>query len=354
MRLLAGNSPVGEDRRISPDAGVWALHPDGAELLDACGSVSWLSQHPAGEVVYAIGRRSGGRDGDAATGVSAIGPSLLRAWRLIGTPDRPQIERIGEVELAGDGPCHLSVDAEAAYVAYYTSGQVGRIGLDAAGAPVVASEQLVDLLGSGPHHERQESSHPHQVLTRGDGRLVVTDLGADAVVILDASTLVEESRVAMLPGTGPRHTVLLGDSRMAVAGELASSVAMIDGGRETGAAAASAFEVEARNYPSDIRALPRDRIVVANRGAHTLAVFDVTGDVPSIVSEWPAGGAWPHTMAVSSDAQGATVVVADRDGDAIVAHRLDDDTAETEWSISIARPTALLDLTPTTESEDHS
>ncbi len=75
---------------------------------------------------------------------------------------------------------------------------------------------LLQLKGTGPNPERQESSHPHHVVSiPGRTEFLIPDLGADRTwrVVRDpAGELTVKGEVVYPPGNGPRHVVFHGSS----------------------------------------------------------------------------------------------------------------------------------------------
>ena len=171
------------------------------------------------------------------------------------------------------------------------------------------------LDGQGPDAERQEAAHPHQVLFH-EGLMLVVDLGADLVrrFAFDRGQPVDRMITPIEPlhapaGSGPRHGVFLPGGRLALSGELASSLII-------GAAAPPAvWESTAstlrrgaarsrtpRNYPGDVQRSEDGRFVyLANRGHDTIAAFDMTFAAPRLVAEVESGGAWPQHLLVLGD-----------------------------------------------------
>ena len=70
-----------------------------------------------------------------------------------------------------------------------------------------------------------------------------------------------------------------------------------------------------RNFPGDLIAVPgTDTVYVANRGADTLARFDLAGPEPRLLGEQDAGVRWPQHLAVA----GGALLVAGRDSSRVV------------------------------------
>lgn len=283
------------------------------------------------------------------------------AWRapyLYGLSDRVSVWRLDGTRVASwayDGVegCHLAAGADAVFVAGYGSGTVHRFGFDGA----VAS---VRLRRSGPDAERQEAAHPHHVLVEGD-TVLVTDLGGDALVTLDAVTLHERSRVALPAGSGPRHSLRLDSRTIAVTGELDASVMLVRDGVARGVrvrnvgwdesppesaaedprdsadlfgrseVAPRAVRHFTRDYPSDL-VLHRGELVVAVRGSGRLARFDPV----TLASRGgdDSGGPWPQALAVENE----LLYCANRDSDTV--------TVSDGRVLRIPRPTALIRTEP--------
>lgn len=200
---------------------------------------------------------------------------------------------LSTVPTGGVWPCHLAYHP-AGYVltANYGSGSVsvhpvtdGRLG---------AFTDLVTHSGSGPNAERQEGPHAHQVVVHDDGTVTVVDLGIDRLMHyrLADGRLSRFGETVLPPGTGPRHMVVHPSGRWYVVGELSATVlSVVDGAVvESVATTASPAGAQPSALVSD-----GDLLYVANRGADTIAVFEVS---PALrrVAEVPCGGEWPRDL----------------------------------------------------------
>lgn len=212
-------------------------------------------------------------------------------------------------------PCHLAVDRSGSVlvVTNYTSGQLACWALQPDGS-LAGEGHHVQLEGSGPEVERQETAHPHQVVfhDRGEGiRAWVVDLGADLIrefeIVVDSGVVrLQELRALAVPaGAGPRHLVEMPDGRLAITGELGSNLLVLnpqDGAvhdvpstTRTGPARTR----HSRNYPGDIQLSQDGRFVYfANRGYDTISLFDVSGEAPILVVERDSGVRWPQHILV--------------------------------------------------------
>ena len=220
---------------------------------------------------------------------------------------------LSTVATGGQGACHLalSTDRRFVLVAHYTSGSIASFAIREDGT-LTERIDLLQFEGSGPNAERQESAHAHQIVVDGE-HLLVCDLGSDVIhrVRLEPAegTLSEEADPIELPaGSGPRHLVLV-DDFVVVACELSAELWFARRNRADGdetsddwehirtvATSASGAELV---QPSGIVAVD-NRVFVANRGADTIAVFDVEAARGWLtrVTEFDCGGVWPRDLTV--------------------------------------------------------
>lgn len=291
---------------------VWDGRSWRGDQLAQVDHLSALAAHPTAPVVYGV---SGNPDG-----------GWLHAWDTSLAP----VSDIGTPIPVGREPCHVAVDDSGTWVAVtnYGSGSIAVVPLARDGT-FAGSPTVLALDGSGPD-ARQESSHPHQAVFH-DGHLCVPDLGADVVRLVDvcvedggALALSERRTLAVPPGTGPRHLVVLPDNRFALSGELTSSVMLLDDDDDDGSGSGHCAIVSStdrsvgpiRNYPGDIRRSEDGRtIYVANRGLDTIAAFTVLGAHLTPLVEVAAGVQWPQHQHVVGD----RLFVAGRESSNVVA-----------------------------------
>jgi len=252
-------------------------------------SPSYVIKHPSEPWLYAVHETSPGQ-------VSAI--------RF----DDDGLHLINTVSSDGDGGCHLCFDSSGEYVvvAHYSSGSIASLKITESGG---LSERigLLEFSGSGPDSERQESAHAHQVVPVGQA-ILLPDLRSDAIhlVRIDGDGALEPAgdSIKLPAGSGPRHLVVAG-RHLVVACELSASlwVSALDAevGSEGTTVPSSSREVADRIYPSAIAAYG-DQIVVANRGADSLAFFTLDAyGTPHPMVEIDSGGRWPRDLTVDGD-----------------------------------------------------
>lgn len=287
-----GSKPDDGLYRWTFDAGAW----HGTHLVTVA-DLSALAGHPSLPVIY---------------GVSGVGRrGWIHAWDISSIG---QARELAVIESQGEEPCHLAVDAtgHTLVATNYTSSSLAVQKLAADGT-FEGNLHIVHLTGNSIDPERQDVSHPHQAVFDGT-RLYVVDLGADLLreyrlrPNCDAASSLAPLREATIPpGTGPRHTSLLPDGRLAISGELASTIlvgspaedfdawAVASSTRHTGLAKTR----PPRNYPGDIRvSFDGHFAYIANRGYDTISTFAVDGDMPRFISESDSGVAWPQHLLV--------------------------------------------------------
>jgi 6-phosphogluconolactonase len=228
-------------------------------------------------------------------------------------------------------PCHLAFDEAGAWIfaANYASGRLSAHPV-APGAPADAAF-VVDFTGSGPNSERQEASHPHQaVVDATRDRLLVPDLGADRIRVLGLTELPaslehdDADDIVIHAGAGPRHLVISGDLAI-VANELDRSMSIVDlvEGRELSwFPADEAVEPRALGL-SAIRLTKGGTVLVGDRDADALSALRFDADARTLehVTSVPTGGRHPRDLHVTHDERFA--LVADQVSDSIAIVALD-------------------------------
>lgn len=277
-------------------------------------SPSFLAQHPALPVLYAVNELEAGSV--SAFSVAADGSLAELAVRSTG----------------GSHPCHLAVTADGRHLlaANYVSGSVSVHPLDLGGVPGERSG-LLELDGQGPDRERQQGPHAHMVAPdpAGPGMLIV-DLGSDRVwsARLDpAAGRLTDLAPALVaaPGTGPRHLLRSAGGALLLVGELGADLSWYrqgaDGLARLGDTAAST--AKGTVYPSEL-AISRDGrfVYVGNRGPNTISVFTWRHESATLVAEVSTGGDWPRHLALIDD----HLYVANERSHTVTAFQVDPDT----------------------------
>ncbi|MEV8592280.1 lactonase family protein [Streptomyces sp. NPDC052012] len=284
-----------------------AISPDDGALT-ALGTVngvpdpSFLALSPDGRTLYAVSETSEG---------------AVAAYRVSG--DRPEPDG-PPVPVDGSGPTHLSLFAGHLLTANYGSGSVTAVPVRADGSLAPAASGRLLHTGSGPHPQRQQGPHAHQVQPDPSGRWAVTvDLGTDSVRVctLTGGALALHREIALRPGSGPRHLAFHPDgTRAYLLNELSPTLVVCawDAAQGLlkpltelpvlpGAPAGDA-------YPSGVAVSADGRFVwTATRGEDVLSAFtaegpgehDGEGATPGLrlVGTVPCGGHWPRALTAS-------------------------------------------------------
>ncbi|MFF2654902.1 lactonase family protein [Streptomyces sp. NPDC058045] len=254
---------------------------------------SYLAAAPGGGLLYAVSETPDG---------------AVAAFRTGGDT----LEQTGPpVPVRGAGPTHLTVHGAHLITANYGSGGVTSVPLRADGTPGTDVHVLLHQ-GSGPHPQRQQGPHAHQVLTDPSGRwLLSVDLGTDSVRVctLGASGEPKVHReIALRPGSGPRHLAFHPRGEHAyVLNELTPTLTVCRWDAEQGALQ-PLIEVPVLPgppagdaYPSEVVAAPDGRFLwTATRGADVISVLslDEGGGMAALEGTVPCGGRWPRDLAL--------------------------------------------------------
>ncbi|KAI0076413.1 putative isomerase YbhE [Panus rudis PR-1116 ss-1] len=124
---------------------------------------------------------------------------------------------LGEVPSGGGDPCTLLAHKDQLIVGNYSSGTVAFIPLSSDGPHLASTPKaILSFTGTGPNKDRQEASHPHQVVVHPDREeLLVPDLGSDKTRRLtkdEHGNWVAKGEVVYPPGGGPRHVAFYKDN----------------------------------------------------------------------------------------------------------------------------------------------
>ncbi|WP_298813813.1 beta-propeller fold lactonase family protein [uncultured Sphingomonas sp.] len=237
------------------------------------------------------------------------------------------------VPSGGEQPCHLALAADRRHlaVAHYGSGTIALFALDGDGAPCSPPARYQHH-GGGSNAERQDGPHAHWVGFDAAGRLYVTDLGTDQLLVFGPDDhALAAPRVAYQapPGSGPRqiafHPTL---SVVYLVSELAATITVLDVAddgtlQQRRIHATLPDGVERGDTLGGAILLRGDRLFVSNRGHDSVATFaiDDAGDL-HLLAVPHSGGASPrfllidagHLLVAHEQAGGVTLLPLGDDG----------------------------------------
>ena len=301
---------------FDPSSGT--LTPRG--LAVATSNPSWLVIHPNGKWAYAA-NESGKQSTISAFSVDAKSARLTL---------------LNQLPALGEDPCYLSFDktGKFLFVANYTSGNVVVFPILPDGKLGEHTSAIKDSGVLGPNKERQEAPHAHWIEADTNNHLVfVADIGLDCILIygFDPNTgklVAPPFRVALAPGTGPRHAFLSPSDRvMYVLGELRSTVTIClpDAHqlfRATQAISTLPPDFKSRNDAAEI-VVPASGswFYTSNRGLDSIAVFDVRYQPMRLISTVSTGGKEPRHFAI--DPTGRFLLAENQNSNSIVVFRID-------------------------------
>ncbi|MFD5638988.1 lactonase family protein [Streptomyces sp. NPDC127077] len=314
---------------VDPDTGALTVLGAADDVPDP----SYLAFAPAYDFLYAVSESAEG---------------AVAAYRVHG--DKPELAG-PPTPTGGSGPTHLSVFDGHVLTADYGSGSVSVVPVRPGGELAPAAADVLRHTGSGPHTERQQGPHAHQVQPDPTGRWAVSvDLGTDSVRVcaLDGGKLTVHREIALRPGSGPRHLAFHpGGEHAYVLNELAPTVTVCrwDAGegalRPVGETPVLSGVPDGDAYPSGVVVSPDGRFVwAAVRGRDTVSVLAVEagGEGLTLVAEVPCGGAWPRALAL--DPSGRFLYAAnERSGD-VTWFTVDPDTGVPLRGGSVEAPAA--------------
>ncbi|WP_309248466.1 lactonase family protein [Streptomyces sp. MNP-20] len=341
--FTAAGGPGVVSAAVDPDSGALTV----LAATDAVPDPSYLALAPGAGTLYAVSETSdgalaafrvpgGGSAGSGSSGEPGDRPELLA---------RP-------VPVQGDAPTHLTLHDGHLIAANYGSGSLTAVPVHADGSLAPAPAAVLRHEGSGPHPQRQQAPHAHQVLADPSGRWVVSvDLGTDSVRVCALGgdgRLTLHREIALRPGSGPRHLAFHPRGERAyVLNELAPTLTVCawdaaDGNlKPLSETPVLAGAPDGDAYPSAIVVAPDGRFLwTATRGEDVLSVFalDPQGDTARLTATVPCDGHWPRDLAL--DPSGRFLYAAnERSGD-VTWFTVDPDTGLPRRAGAVAVPAA--------------
>jgi 6-phosphogluconolactonase (cycloisomerase 2 family) len=278
-------------------------------------SPSFVAQHPALPVLYAVGEKD----------------ETFRAFSIAADG---ALTPLGEPVAAGAAACHIAVDPDGRYavVACWGSGQVLAYALDAVTGEILGradASPALDPYAGVPESEmvaprpdyapRVSRAHFTQFLA--DGRVLTIDLGYDLARVWRyesaTASLALDYEIAFPYGVGPRHVAAASDGRLYVSCEYAISVFLLVPGADgryaiAGSSPLRAVPREPDEYAAHLSLSDDESLLYATvRRSNVVAVLAVGGAgtsgasgasaLPRPLAEVPSGADWPRHHLVRGD-----------------------------------------------------
>jgi 6-phosphogluconolactonase len=328
--LYAGTYTKGESR------GIYAFRFDssngklsGPILAAATLNPSFLAESPDRKFLYAV--NEGGQGGNTVSAFAIDGRS-------------GKLKPLNAVSSAGDGPCHLAVDATGKWlaVANYNNGTMALMPIHPDGS-LGEARQVEKHTGSSENPQRQRGPHAHCVLFSPDNRfLLLADLGLDKIFVykFDASagtlTPNDPAFASVDPGSGVRHLAFHPNGRVLYAiNEMGCTVTAFHYDPEKGTLVSFQYvptisdEAKAGNSGAEIAVNKAGtRVYGSNRGNDSIALFaiDPRHETLSAMERTSTLGKTPRHFTL--DPTGKFLLVANQDSGDIVVFKVHPDSGQ--------------------------
>ena len=293
-------------------------------------NASWLCLSPDETRLYAVGETKRFR---GELGGSVQSSSIDDAGKLTETSMLPT---------RGEEPCHLIQVGSLLIASNYGSGSVSRFHINDDGS-IGDMLPLIELEGSGPNRERQESPHAHQAQLSPDGWLSVSDLGSDSILFYPTAEISADRptplRVKTPAGFGPRHCAFpRGKNVWYVLCELRSELLIYRGAPSDAMLIGRVPVGGTANYPAALRLSPDQKLLAATgRGENIISLFSIgENGMLSLLTEVSSRGDWPRDVQFSPD--GKYLICANQRSNNLTAFEIEDGRLEYRSELRIPAP----------------
>ncbi len=310
------------------------------QQVTAISECHYLNPHPNGRFLVA---------GTMDEGVQVVSFAI--------DPDDGKLRLLSRQPAGGTSPAYVCVDDSGRnllMVNYRTAGggrgNIRVYPIDGDGM-IGARADMIEHDGRSVNPDRQETSHPHMIVTTPDNRFaVVPDLGTDKIYLYALDT--ERGKLSLaqtldLPaGAGPRHVALHPELRMMyVINELDSTMASFAYDEDYNWRRLSILStlpdgyqqpVRRPNTTADVHVHPNGRFLYgSNRGHDSIAIYALDGaGMPSLIDIEATRGAWPRAFMI--DPRGEFLIVGNRHTDGAAIFAIDSDSGALVYLSSVA------------------
>lgn len=303
------------------------------ELAGETRSPSFLTIHPSGKTLYAVGE-VGEFNGQKTGAVTAFTID----------PASGKLTAINAQSSGGAGPAHISLTADGSHavVANYGGGSVAALPINADGS-LSQPSSVVQHTGSSVNPARQKAPHAHSIKPSPDGAFVLSaDLGLDKVLVYRfdkaKGTLTPNDPPAgvVQPGSGPRHIAFHPNGKLLfVINEMTSTLTSFtwDAAKGTLAEVQTLSTLPGGghkgNSTAEVVVHPNGKFVYgSNRGHDSIAAFSVDADSGKLTAlgQTPIGGKTPRNFNI--DPTGQWLLAAGQSSDTVTVFRIDQATGK--------------------------
>jgi 6-phosphogluconolactonase len=218
----------------------------------------------------------------------------------------------------GAHPCHLYLHEGRLLASNYSEGTLSVFALDGEG-------RLAECVTSLKHHggsvnpERQDKPHIHSA-TLYMGRLAVCDLGLDKVMLY-SKTAFDAEPLDCPPGSGPRHSVAVGDF-LYVNTEMGNTVLVFREGQLIQEVSTLPAGYSGVSHTAAMKLSPDKKyIAVSNRGHDSLAYYKIGDDGKLTLIGFIESPETPRDFAFSPD--GGWILCGGQDDNIIRRYRIE-------------------------------
>lgn len=205
------------------------------------------------------------------------------------------------IRFEGAGLCHLYAGEKVLYASCYGSGQV-----------YVLDEKLANILY---RYEGGKDTHMHWTAIPDGKHLMAADCGTDRLLIFPLKNEAPEGEVREIlleEGSGPRqilydrktdYTIIINEHNGTIfftKGRMWDNTWTVEGVTGFMGSRPATKRRNGENYPGGACISLSSELFVANRGADTVAVFDLK-EGGAYRGEWNCGGSWPRHLHITEE-----------------------------------------------------
>jgi 6-phosphogluconolactonase len=276
--------------------------------------------------------------------------------------DSCTLEFINSVPSNGSSPCYVSVDNSGNYLlaANYSSGSLTSVPINPDGSLGKAAS-IIRNTGKSINEKRQESAHAHSIVPYITGNYVYSaDLGADLIYCYKIDTvtgqLIEISKTAITPGSGPRHMAFHQNGKwLYQINEMKGTIGLFLVDSVSGALnhlqTYPIFKINVDgSTAADIHITPSGRFLYASvrDPENTIVAFSINQQDGSLtpVGNVSSGGNTPRNFAI--DPSGTFLFAANQNSDSIITFRIDPDSGQLKQvgdAVSVPSPVCIKFMT---------